>query len=266
MHARTTWLTIAAAFVLGLECKPAPQQQDPDPLNAWDPKVQRIWRRYAAAIGGSAQVAPIRTREILGRFEYTGVGQHATGRVEMRWKAPSSIAEHLRGPMGVITRGFDGERAWGSHPQTGVRQLSSFEIDEMLLEGVLYQPLGVQQWYAEPSYEGRVRIAGRDLEVLSASRHGGRIDRFYFDPVGGLPVRLDLWEEGPEAVRTGRSGDFYLAHYDLEDYRIVEGMSVPFLIRRRRPNSTMTFWFTEVRHNIQLPDSIFRAPIRTHNP
>lgn len=161
--------------------------------------VERVVRKYKAALGGLERAMNVRTREIEGTFEYIGVQQHGMGELSMRWRAPKSVVEQLHGPMGTITRGFDGVQAWGSHPQAGVRQLSSFEIDEILLEGALYQPLG---------------------------------------------------------------GDFYLAHYQLDDYRTADGVSVPFLIRRERPNSTMTFRFTAVRHNVALADSIFRAPDR----
>ena len=229
-------------------------------------EAERIMRRYEEALGGQERVAGITTRAITGTFEYKGVGQHATGQLEMIWKAPNSLAERLEGPMGVVTRSFDGASAWGSHPQTGERQLSSFEIDEMKLEGALYQPLRVQDRYDEPSYEGRMSVDGRDTEVLSARRHDGRDDRFYFDVLTGLPIRLDVWEEGPEAVRSGRSGDFYLAHYELGDYRAIDGVAVPFFIRRNRPNSTMTFRLTEVRNNVTVPDSIFTASSVTASP
>jgi hypothetical protein len=225
--------------------------------------VQRVARKYTAALGGPARSRRITTREIHGTFEYKGAGQHGIGQLEMRWKAPGSLVEQLRGPMGVITRGYDGKRAWGRHPQTGVRKLSSYEIDEIRLVAALYQPIIIHDRYREPTYEGRANVGGRETEVLSAIRHGGRADRFYFDVVTGLPVQLDVWEEGPEAVR--RPGEFYLAHYQLDDYRTVDGVAVPFYVRRVRPNSTMTFRFTAVRQNVALSDSIFRDPARSLN-
>jgi len=202
-------------------------------------------------------------RRLRGTFEYQGVGQHGTGQLHMRWKAPSSLVEQLKGPMGSITRGFDGTRAWGRHPQAGVRRISSFEVEEILLVGVLYQPILVRHLYGEPTYEGRVKVDGRDTEVLSATRRGGWTDRFYFDVVTGLPLQLDVWEEGPEGTRDRNSGEAYLAHYRLDDYRIIDGVAVPHFIRRKRPNSTMTFRFADVRHNVTLPDSIFREPDRS---
>lgn len=259
MRGRTIWLAFASAVVVVYGTIAILKTHRVRP----SADVQRVARKYAAALGGPARSKNIRTREIHGTFEYRGIGQHGIGQLEMRWKAPSSLVEQLRGPMGVITRGYDGERAWGSHPQTGVRQLSSYEIDEILLVAALYQPLVIHHRYSEPTYKGRTNVGGRETEVLSAIRHGGRADRFYFDPVTGLPVQLDVWEEGPEAVR--EPGEFYLAHYQLDDYRMVDGVAVPFYVRRVRPNSTMTFRFTEVRQNVALSDSIFRDPARTPN-
>jgi hypothetical protein len=257
MRGRIAWLSIAtvALVVCGtfavLETRPGRPSAD----------VQRVARKYTAALGGTERSKNIRTREIHGTFEYRGVGQYGTGQLEMRWKTPNLLVEQLRGPMGVITRGFDGVHAWGSHPQRGTRQLSSHEIEEIRLVAALYQPLVIHDRYREPTYEGRAIVGGRATEVLSAIRHGGRADRFYFDLVSGLPVRLDVWEEGPEAVR--EPGEFYLAHYQLDDYRNVDGVAVPFYVRRVRPNSAMTLRFTEVRQNVALSDSIFRDPARS---
>lgn len=250
------WSTFA--FALLVAARIATAQNAPDGSSSAD--VERVMRKYEAALGGRPLLLSIKTREIHGTFEYKGVEQHATGQLEMKWRAPTLLVEQLRGPMGIITKGFDGTHSWGSHPQAGARQLSPAEIDEMVLEGVLYQPLGVRHWYGELSYEGRANIGGRNTEVLAAARHGGRTDRFYFDIVSGLPVRLDVWEEGPEAVR--QPGEFYLAHYQLDDYRIVDGVAVPFTVRRERPNSTMVFRFAEVRQNVPLSDSIFKGPAR----
>ena len=257
MRTRIGWLALASVvFVVGVTVAVLKTRQATS-----SPDVQRVVRTYSAALGGQPRLNNIKTREIHGTFEYRGIEQHGTGQLVMRWKAPSSLVEQLRGPIGVITRGFDGVRAWGSHPQVGVRQLSSFEIDEILLAGALYQPLVVRNRYGEPRYEGHTNVRGRETEVLSAVRRRGKADRFYFDLVTGLPIQLDVWEEGPEASR--RPGESYLAHYELDDYRTVDGVAVPFYIRRVRPNSTMTFRFTEVRQNVALADSIFRDPGRS---
>jgi len=251
MHDRWKGRAVAAALLLstaGLEAQETAASSDAD----------RVWRRYVTALGGQAW-HDVRTREIQGSLEYRGTQQHGTGAFSMRWKAPRSFVEELRHPLGSVVRGLNGSRAWGEHPQAGVRQISQMEVDEILLEAALYQPLGVRHWYTTLAYEGRTTVDGREAEMLSARRHGKTLDRFYFDVVTGLPIRLDVWEEGPEGVRIPSPEHAYLAHFDLGDYRKVGGVAVPFLIRRRRPNSTSTLRFTTVRHNVSLPDSLFRA-------
>src|SRR5687768_8085365 len=137
MRGRIIWLTVTSAVFLAagmiavVKTRPAGPSAD----------VQRVARKYSAALGGPERSKNIRTREIHGTFEYRGVGQHGTGQLEMKWKAPGSLVEQLRGPTGVITRGYDGARAWGSHPQRGVRRLSSYEIHEIQLVAALYQPI-----------------------------------------------------------------------------------------------------------------------------
>ena len=259
MRGRIAWLTIATAALVVCATIAVLATREVRP----SADVQRVARKYTVALGGPVRFKNIRTREIHGTFEYRGVGQYGTGELEMRWKTPNLLVEQLRGPMGVITRGFDGVHAWGRHPQRGMRRLSSHEIDEIRLVAALYQPLIIYERYREPTYEGRAIVGGRETEVLSAIRHGGRTDRFYFDVVSGLLVQLDVWEEGPEAVR--EPGEFYLARYQLDDYRTIDGVAVPFYVRRVRPNSAMTFRFTEVRQNVALSDSIFRDPVRSLN-
>ena len=68
-------------------------------------------------------------------------------------------------------------------------------------------------------------------------------------------MRVDLWEEGSE---DRRAGEYYLAQFYLGDYRVVDGIRIPFYIRRVRPHSTMIFVFTEVKQNGVLDETLFQ--------
>src|SRR5688500_9232760 len=107
MRKRTVWLALAAALlvVIGTAVLPGVRQ------SSQSPDLERVVRRYSVAVDGQESVIRIRTREIHGTFEYRGVEQRGTGRYEMRWRAPTALVEQLRGPMGVVTRGYDGVRA-----------------------------------------------------------------------------------------------------------------------------------------------------------
>jgi outer membrane lipoprotein-sorting protein len=242
-------------------------QQIPPASSSRQTLAQQVFDRYVNALGGRDAYAKITSRSVKGKFEYNGSSQttpgsfepqHAVGTVEMYWKAPNKVAAVLLGPPLAVKRGYNGKDAWGFHPQAGVRKISPVEIAEIVRDGTLYQPLALSNHYTQMSYDGKRRVDGPEVDIIEATTKDNRIERFYFDSSTGLPVRLDLWEEGPEAVRI--QGEYYLAQYYLGDYRIVNGIQVPFSIRRVRPHSTMIFTFTEVKQNIALDDSIFEAP------
>jgi hypothetical protein len=229
--------------------------------------AQRVLDRYVKALGGQEAYAKISSRSLKGKFEYNGSSQttsgsfeaqRAEGTVETYWKTPDRVAQVLLGRPLAVRRGFNGKDAWGFHPQVGVRKISSAEITEIRREGALYQPIAFSNQYAQLLYDSRRRVDGPEVDIIDATTKDNRKERFYFDASTGLPVRLDLWEEGPEGTRI--EGEYYLAQYYLGDYRMVNGIQVPFSIRRVRPHSTMIFTFTEVKHNIALDDSVFEAP------
>ena len=241
--------------------------QERPPESSRQAMAQRVFDRYVKALGGQEAYANITSRSLKGKFEYNGssqttpgsfAAQRAEGTVESYWKAPDKVAQALLGPPLVVRRGFNGKDAWGFHPQAGVRKISPVEINEIIRDGALYQPIAFSKHYVELSYDSRRRVDGPEVDIIDATKKDNRKERFYFDSSTGLPVRLDLWEEGPEGARI--EGEYYLAHYYLGDYRTIDGVQVPFSIRRVRPHSTMIFTFTEVKHNIALDDSIFEAP------
>jgi hypothetical protein len=46
----------------------------------------------------------------------------------------------------------------------------------------------------------------------------------------------------------------------FEDYRAVDGVKLPFAIRRARPGFTWTYQYDEIKLNTPLDDSRFNKP------
>jgi hypothetical protein len=70
----------------------------------------------------------------------------------------------------------------------------------------------------------------------------------YFDVSNGLLLRRDVNIQG-----TSMQAYF-------EDYKEVNGVKVPFTIRRSRPDFTFTHKFDLVEHNTLIDDAKFRKP------
>lgn len=243
-------LAFALYGVLGVSLM-TPASQDRAKGSA---SVEEIFQQYVAALGGEEALKKVTSRRMAGTVEYIGVGQRGTAPLEIYWEAPDKFYQVIRAPFGLIERGVNGSEGWGSHPQTGSRKLSPHEMLEARREWSLYQPLLIRDLYRKMRYEGRTRVDGQDFDVIAAETKQGRTERFYLDPSTHLPVRLELWEEGPEAVR---AGELYLARFYLTDYRKLDGIAVPFRIRRVRPNSEAIYTFTEVAQNVRIDSKLF---------
>jgi hypothetical protein len=244
-----------ALVCLALATAPAARAQasGPDPKRA----AQALYERYVKALGGARALAGVHSRSVKGTLEYTGVDQHAIVHFETFWVAPNRLAQAMRAPFGVVTRVYDGERGVGIHPQTGRRDLNASEVAEVMRDGALYQLFYLRGMYASLTSEGEKTVDGQRVAVIAATARDGKADRYHFDAATAELVRVEAWEEGPQGVR---SGEPYVAVYHLEDYRTVDGVRVPFRIRRVRPASESLYRFEEVRHNVPVDEARFALP------
>jgi hypothetical protein len=72
MSIKVRWVALAAAlFVLSLIVTVQKPQDAKVPID-----IQRVARKYTAAVGGWARLMNISSREIDGTFEYKGVEQY----------------------------------------------------------------------------------------------------------------------------------------------------------------------------------------------
>jgi hypothetical protein len=218
--------------------------------------AKTILDRSVAAIGGKARLQAITSRMMTGEMEYTGVGQRGSGApITMVWVAPDKLHQTIQAPFGQIERTVVGRRGWGRHPQNGRRDLTSEEVAEARRDSALYNPAIWIHEYRELVSEGRKQVDGVSVDVLRGTLPDGRIERLYFSSEGHLPLRVDMWEEGPEAERT--PGESYLARFFLSDYKATDGIMVPYTIRRERPNSVAIYRWKTVRHNVDIDAAVF---------
>lgn len=220
------------------------------------PSAKTILERSVDAIGGKARLQAITSRLMTGEMEYTGMGQRGIGApITMLWLAPDKLHQTIQAPFGKIERTVVGDRGWGRHPQTGRRDLTPEELSEARRDAALYNPASWVNEYRELVSEGSKQVDGDLVDVLRATLSDGRVERLYFSSKSHLLVRLDMWEEGPEAERV--RGESYLARFFLSDYKATDGIMVPYTIRRERPNSVAIYRWKTVQHNIEVDAAVF---------
>jgi hypothetical protein len=105
-----------------------------------------------------------------------------------------------------------------------------------------FNQLGIRERYLSVRTVGVEHVRGRDAYVVEGMpTEGGRPERLFFDAANFVLLRRD--REAPTLVGPLPES------YEFDDYRTVDGVLVPFLLRWSRGDYEVTHRFADVRHN-----------------
>jgi zinc protease len=216
------------------------------------PTVDDIFANHIKAVGGKEAIEKITSRSMKGSFEVEAYG--VTGApVEIFAKAPNKSAMKIDiSGFGVVNQVFDGATGWDSNPMTGLRELSGAELARMKRGSDFYRELNYKKYYTKMIVKGREKVGSYETYLIEATPAEGSIEKLYFDVDTGLLVRRDGEEESPQ-------GKVLLENY-LEDYKVVDGVKIPHVMKRVNPAMTIVIKFTEVNNNVEIDDATFNKP------
>ena len=110
----------------------------------------------------------------------------------------------------------------------------------------------MKQIYSKITVTRTDKIGDRDAYVLEASSGVLGTDKIYFDTQNGLVLRIVGQHHTMEGPATFTE--------DFSDFREVDGIKLPYMVRQESPSSTFTIKFTEIRHNEAIEDAAFAKP------
>jgi hypothetical protein len=215
------------------------------------PTVDQIVSHYQAAVGGRAAWQKLKSRSSMGTVEVPSM--NLSGTVVIHEKAPDKMLTIIIIAGSAFRQGFDGTIGWAQDPQDGLREQTGAELAEARRQSDFYGPFDLHQHYPKLVSLGVEKVDDRDAYVLEATPpEGGEPDKLYFDAISGLPVQLISQHHTPEGVSEFRE--------QFSDYRVVDGVKLPFTISQEGSGSSFTVRIDEVRHNIEFEDSEFAKP------
>ncbi len=211
------------------------------------PTVDQILEKYIEGMGGQAAIDQISTRVMKGT-RTTSEGASASVEVYQKKSGQLFAITHFESPMVFAS---DGVSAWVQN-KGRLFDLSGAELARVKREAFLFKPLRLKSDYQNLRVAGKQKVGDRDAYVIMGTPAGDRPERFYFDVQTGLLLRMSYRDETavgqiPEEV-------------DFEDYRDVNGVKVPFVARRLRPDYAYKDVYAEVVHNTPMDDSKFVKP------
>jgi outer membrane lipoprotein-sorting protein len=215
------------------------------------PTVDQILTRYVKAIGGEAAVRKLTSRLSTGSLE-TQEGPALS--VEMWVKAPDKFRFEVTIPNGGwIVQAYDGVSAWDANSQEGMRDLAGSARANRIRNAQFYREVALKQLYRSMRVTGVTKMGELDVYVVEAVPADGPADTYYFAAASGLLLRRDSnYEDQGQNVS-------FQTYY--EDYREVDGVMLPFALRRTgADNSNFTIRFSMIQHNIPIDDAKFSKP------
>jgi|WetSurMetagenome_2_1015567.scaffolds.fasta_scaffold193610_2 hypothetical protein len=246
---RAAWCAALTAAVLGLALPGTARAQSADD----------IIERNLAAMGGRAALEKLQTRVVSGKVTVAVQGQELPGTVEIWLKAPNKSRSltriDLRGVGGgdmVVDQRCDGVTASISDSQRGDRDVGGAELAHLLNASFPTPFLRYKEAGARIDLAGPEKLAGQAVVVI------------VFTPKSGAPTRLFLdantWLLVRAVTTIPANGAAVQQVSSPSDYRVVDGVRVPFVVSVETPGQGLTMRLDKVAHNVPIDDALFRRP------
>ena len=222
------------------------QPKKPEPVV---PTVDQILDKYVQAIGGTAAWEKIKTRVIKG--SRIGADEVLVPE-EVYQKSPNKLLQINSYPQIVFSNGFNGASGWGYSSTGGVQQLSEEILNQLKSQAVFDKEIAIKSLYKDLRVSGQEKIGDHDAWVIVATPATGSPEKLYFDAVSGLLLRR-YFESKTVLGRLPLQTDY-------DDYRDVDGVKLPFMIRWYLPGRSWGRKVAEIKQNVDIDDSKFELP------
>ena len=211
--------------------------------------VDEVIARNLEAKGGLARMRAIQTVKQTRRMNLQGIDSPVTAYT----KRPNLVRQEVSAGGKLVVMAFDGTTPWIVNPLAGtsspvqlmgpqadaIRQDSDFDgpLVDYRSKGTSIELVGTEPLGAGKAYH---------LKVTSRT---GFVQHYYLDTETALEVKVVL-EAGETTIEQ-----------ELSDYREVEGIKIPFLVRMSANGVRQgEIRVEKVEFNVTLDDAIFRMP------
>lgn len=235
----------------GADATPGQVTTKPTVASAANPTANQILDRYEKAIGGRDAWQKFSSRVLMGTIEVASMS--LSGTVLIQEKAPNKLHAAVIINGAAFQQGYDGITGWTDDPKNGLRDQTGAELAESKRDADFLQAFDLRKLYSKFTVTGLEKVGDRDAYAIEATvPEGGGPAKMYFDTHTGLLVRIESENHDADGISHLRE--------DLNDYRDVDGVKLPFTTKQTNGDTTYTMTISEVHHNVELEDSDFAKP------
>jgi hypothetical protein len=216
--------------------------------------IDQVLDAYVQALGGRAALEKVASRVMRGTVT-DRAGQKSPIVVEE--KAPAMVRRSLDSKPAASTFASDGTTYWAQEGTSSWAVTNVFELQEGARLAELTLPLQFKSRYQNLSVARYAKLDGKDMIIVNGRSAPAVVEQFYFDKQSGLLVR--------RVVSTRTAFGILPEQIDYSDYRVVNGVKVPFQVRHATWESVNTSKFDDVKINVPVDDARFAKPAGSGN-
>jgi hypothetical protein len=212
------------------------------------PPADQLLDKYVQALGGAAAVDKITSRVAKGTIEF---GDKSFP-IDLYSKDPDKRISFTHMPEGDNVTAFNGQEGWLGTVGRPMREMHGPDLDGAAIDADLHLATHLRRIFTKLNTRGTEKIGDHDVYEVVGQREARPPLRLYFDKESGLLVRLVRFGETP----LGRLP----TQIDYADYRVADGVKVPFRWTLARPNGRFTIQLTELKQNVPVDEAKFAKP------
>jgi len=173
--------------------------------------------------------------------------------IEIYKKAPDKSLLKMKLPQDMEMREVcDGKSAWMEDPRGGYHEFKGAELESRLKRSQFSEQSKMILLAATGKVLGAEKIGLHSVYVVEYSSQKNETTKLYFDEESGLVLRSEETAAKPDGT--------YTTKLDMDDYRNVDGMMVPFRMKRTEKGSVIKIKLTQVKNNLPIEDEMFVKP------
>jgi hypothetical protein len=236
-----------ATPILSADHPPAPHMPEDGDAPANGPTAQTILEKYLAAVGGADALHKIKTRVQKGNIESFGEKYP----IDIYSEGPDKRVSISHPSGGQSITAYNGQAGWLAMPH-GFHKMTEAEQQSASIDAQLYFAARLPELYQDFHARPGETINGKPTYMVSARGKNLPSLRLYFDQDSGLLVRLIRYTETPLGQNP--------TEVDYADYRVTDGVKIPYKWTLTRPNGSFTIQIDDVKQNGPIDEKLFVLP------
>ncbi len=220
------------------------------PTPAIAPAAKAILEEAITATGGREAMAKIKTRRLKGKMSMLAQGMEM--QLTLTQKTPGKSYSKMEIPnVMTVEQGYDGEKGWSKDSIQGSRELQGAELDQAKETSALFPELVIMDQLLSAAILPDVEEDGKTLKVIQVTSKDAPAKTLYFDSETKLLSKMtSKFVTGPDAAME--------ITVSSSDYQEKDGVKFPSSSTMTVMGQEMKITFSEVEHNIEVDDEIFK--------